>query len=707
MPRSYEDRKAADTGRLNAHSAKGRDIGPIPDIANIDRREACRSSIRLFCETYNPEGFYLGWADFHFGAIARIEEAVLYGALYALAQPRGSGKTTIVRTAALWAISYGLCRYLFSIGANASKAEDTLAAIKTMICYLPIYGEDFPEIAYPSRRLGGIAQRARGQLCQEAPTLIEWGEDRVILPTVPPPANWPPRWPLRGDGMVPTSNSVISASGLTGDGIRGSLITLPTGESIRPDLVLLDDPQTPESARSPSQNATREQLVSAGVLGMAGPGKTISAVMPCTVIAPDDFIDRILDRHKHPLWRGERTKMLTSMPSDLAAWDRYFEVYRRCAQKEPPNYAEANAYYVEHQVELDAGGEVSWPDRKLPGDVSAIQHAMHFYCRDRRAFFSEYQNDPLPEVDPLPGELTAAEICARVNRHARGVAPARSTRLTLFVDVQQDLLWYAVCAWEDNFTGAVIEASAWPDQRRNYFALRDANPTIQHTTKIGSLEGSLWAALQALAKHVLDRDWLTDGGGRLRVERGLIDSGWGMSTDTVKRFCRSSAWASILLPSKGMGITASGCPVSDWPKKDGERRGLNWIMPAPKRGEARLVLYDANFWKSFTHARLGTPMGEPGAMTLWGEQPDDHRMLAEHLTAEYRVRTEGRGRKVDEWKEKPHRPDNHLLDCVAGCAVAAAMLGASPPGAEEVRPARKHVKYSELHAAKHGKKKAG
>jgi hypothetical protein len=58
---------------------------------------ACRKSLRLFCETYNPEAFYLGWSDDHLRAIDRIEEAATLGALFAFAMARGSGKTTICR----------------------------------------------------------------------------------------------------------------------------------------------------------------------------------------------------------------------------------------------------------------------------------------------------------------------------------------------------------------------------------------------------------------------------------------------------------------------------------------------------------------------------------------------------------------------------------------------------------------------------------
>jgi hypothetical protein len=61
-----------------------------------------------------------------------------------------------------------------------------------------------------------------------------------------------------------------------------------------------------------------------------------------------------------------------------------------------------------------------------------------------------------------------------------------------------------------------------------------------------------------------------------------------------------------------MGIGAATNPMADWPHRPGERRGDNWIVPAPKRGEGRLVLYDANAWKSFLFSRLAQPAGERG-----------------------------------------------------------------------------------------------
>jgi len=39
------------------------------------------------------------------------------------------------------------------------------------------------------------------------------------------------------------------------------------------------------------------------------------------------------------------------------------------------------------------------------------------------------------------------------------------------------------------------------------------------------------------------------------------------------------------------------------------------------------------------------------------------------------VTTKGRGREVDEWKERLSRPDNPWLDCLVGAAVAASIEG--------------------------------
>jgi hypothetical protein len=40
-----------------------------------------------------------------------------------------------------------------------------------------------------------------------------------------------------------------------------------------------------------------------------------------------------------------------------------------------------------------------------------------------------------------------------------------------------------VCAWEEDFTGYVVDYGSYPEQGRRYFSLADANPTLQSVSR--------------------------------------------------------------------------------------------------------------------------------------------------------------------------------------------------------------------------------
>ncbi len=61
------------------------------------------------------------------------------------------------------------------------------------------------------------------------------------------------------------------------------------------------------------------------------------------------------------------------------------------------------------------------------------------------------------------------------------------------------------------------------------------------------------------------------------------------------------------------------------------------------------------------------------------------------------MKTEGRGRAVDEWKLRPEATENHWLDCLVGCAVAASIQGAILPGTDVKLPSKRtRLKLSDL-----------
>ena len=667
--RSYEDRRNAERDRQAEQSLAGRDIGQLPEVVNPNRKAACERNFQLFCESYFPETYSLAWSPDHLKVIEKIETAVLRGGLFALALPRGSGKTTITESAALWSMLYGHREFVVLIGATESAALELLDSLKTELEVNERLAEDFPEVCYPVAQLEGIANRCAGQLYKGERTRITWTSNEIVLPTI--------------EGSK-ASGIIVRVAGITGR-IRGMKFKRSDGRNVRPSLVVIDDPQTSESAGSLEQTRKRVRVLAGDILGLAGPGQKISGIMPCTIIRPGDMADIILNRNTHPDWNGEKTRMVYRFPTNMKLWEEYAEI-RAEALRTEGNFQKATEFYLANREAMDAGAEVSWEARFNHDEVSALQHAMNLKFQDEAAFMSEYQNDPLPDDTADDSLLSVDEICAKINGLARRRVPLKCDRLTMFVDVQKALLFYVVIAWAEDFTGAVIDYGSWPDQHRHEYSLADANPSIQTLFPKAGFEGALYAALSALTDECLGREWEREDGAVLKIERALVDANWGQSTDVVYQFCRQSSHAGVILPSHGRYVGASSKPMTEYRKQQGDRLGFNWMIPnvAGKRA-IRHVIYDTNYWKSFIHARLAVPAGDKGSLTLYGRIPGAHQLFAEHLTAEYRVKTQGRGRTVDEWKLKPQSHDNHFLDCVAGCAVCGSMLGASLP---ETLPAK-------------------
>jgi hypothetical protein len=658
--RSYEQRKEAELERQLQQSLSARDIGELPEVVNPARKEVCKYDFKLFCEYYFQNTFQLEWSNDHLRIISKIENSVLNGGLFALALPRGSGKTSLCEISAIWCMVYGHIEFVALIGATESAAQEMLSSVKTEIETNEILAEDFPEVCYPIEKLGGISNRCAGQLYKGVRTRITWTSDELVLPTI--------------EGSA-ASGVVVRVAGLTGR-VRGMKFKRPDGKTVRPKLVIVDDPQTNESANSIEQCRKRVRVLAGDILGLAGPGQKISGLMPCTVIRPGDMADQILDRSTHPEWNGERTKLIYAFPENIPLWEEYAEIRANCLREHGDIHL-ATEFYKENQAEMDKGAVPAWPARYNKDEISAIQNAMNLKIQDEVAFMAEYQNEPLADKSDEDILMSVDEICQQLNGLKKTIVPLECTKVTMFVDVQKTLLYYCVCAWSDEFTGAVIDYGAWPDQKRTRFTLHDASPTIQDVIK-GGFEGQLYKAFESLINEKMQTAYLREDGAEMHIERAMIDANWGLSTDTVYQFCRQSEYSGIVLPAHGRYIGASSRSMTEYKKKKGERLGFNWFMPAVAGKRAiRHVVFDTNFWKSFIHTRLGVLKGDKGSLTLWGRSPLAHQCFAEHLTAEYRVKTVGLGREVDEWKLRPDKSDNHWLDCLAGCAVGASMQGST------------------------------
>ena len=649
--------------RTAAQSASGRDISPLPRVRSGRRKTSCKTSFRKFCDTYFKEVFNIPWSDDHLKVIDKIERAVLAGGLFALAMPRGSGKTTLCEISALWAILYGPRKFICMIGASEDAAAQMVDSIKAEIEVNELLAADFPEVCYPIEKLDGIVNRTSGQLYKGKRTHITWTAKEIVLPSIP---------------KSTASGAIVKCAGITGR-IRGMKFKRPDGKSVRPDFVICDDPQTDESARSPSQCVTRETILATAILGLAGPGQKMSGIMPCTIIRDNDMAMRMLDREKHPEWQGELTKMVYKWPDATNLWDEYAE--RRAEElRSDGDGSQATAFYADNREEMDKGAIVSWYDRFNEDELSAIQHAYNLRIRDESAFFSEYQNAPV--VDSEQSDiLTTDEIAEKVNGLKRGEVPGDVDKLTCFIDIQQKVLFYTVVGFAPNFSGYVIDYGIYPDQKLRYFTLREVRTTLQQKKRGAGLEGAIFHGLETLTDKLHDTIYTRDDGAELLLDLTLIDANWGLTTDLVHQFCRNTKHRGKIMPAHGRYVGAASRPFNEYSRKKGERIGYNWRIPTVKgKRVVRHLLFDSNFWKSFLHARFAQPFGDAGSLTLFKAKPSVHQMIADQCCAEYRIRTAGRGRTVDEWRLPPNKPDNHFLDCLAGSCVAASVLGVKLSG---------------------------
>lgn len=649
-----------------------RNIGEIPPCENSQRRAACERNLQKFIETYAAvDGDLWPFSEHHRRVIRRIERAIFEGGRFVEAVFRGFGKTLITELSAIWAVACGHREYLVCLAATRPLAEEILGSIKSF-CESDPFAADFPEISIPVAALENITQRAHGQLYAGTPTGIVWAGDEIVFPNIP--------------GSL-AAGSKISARGYLSK-IRGMNYRHFDGRKIRPDHVFIDDPQDDESAVNPARVKKSLSILRKSVLKLAGHNRRISVIIPCTVIAKDDLADQLLDHKKNPAWQGERIPLVTkwSRAHDSFWLTEYAEMRADYDPDDEDGQAKAhkraNTLYRKHRKKADRDCVVAWKhcyDHTL--EISAIQHAYNALIDDgEEAFASEYQQQPLASSDEV-GQLTTRDVEAKLNRRLRGEVPSECDVLTMFIDVQQTCLYYVVVAWEPGFSGWVIDYGVFPDQQKRYVLLRDVTRTLNRTYPGAGREGCWRLGLESLTKEYLAREWKRGDGATLTIDRCLIDANDGNAASTIYAFCRESIHRSVVMPSRGQGVTASSLPFRDYRRKRGDKLSdMNWRVPSPPRGQGvRVIVADTNYWKSFIRARWQMALGDKGSLSLFGDKISLHGLFIDHQVGEFSVRTEGRGRYVDEWKARPNH-ENHFWDCLVGCGVAASFEGVTVAG---------------------------
>lgn len=709
-------------------AAKSRDdykaiaeIGDIPDVVHPERRERCRLDLHAFLVEYFPESTGLApFSDDHKRVIGRLEQSALKGGRFFNLVYRGFAKTTISVNTAIWALLYGHRKFVLLVAATRSDAADLLDAIKAELETNEELAADFPEVCHAIEMLEGKPQRCASQTHNGELTRIEWKKDKVVFPTI-----------LDSEGnATPSSGSTIVCRGITG-AIRGRG-KRTGGKQIRPDWVIVDDPQTDASAASPGQVTKRLGVLSKTILKLAGHNSTIAVIVNGTIIEPDDFMDRLRDPAQYQGWQGETVKMVKRWAdAHETLWlGDYARIRRGFDPSDPADKEraerEANLFYLANRVAMDAGCQISW-DHCYDHDAehSAIQHAYNFLIDDGEDVFSaECQSEPVKK-NQAGEQLQLADIIHKLSGYAREEVPPEAVKLTAFVDVQDESLWWIVIAWTAHFTGYILDYGVWPEQQRFEGSskkrlkkkLSDAYPEQRDPAV------RIRAGLKDLAEKLLNRPWKDSTTREHRVSLLFVDQQDGQFSEQIRDWARHSPWSSIIRPYQGTSVGPGDEPMPLRPKKDDEvNRGLNWIEKKDKKVTGGTITQvDKNWWSTFcaNRWRAGSPrpkddpslrLAEPGALYLWGTDPHQHNTIASHQLAEYgdTLKHEKSGRSVEVWKAKPGKPDNELWDGVVGCAVAADYVGgvSLKDSGLKSAPTRKRKRYTaeelEQLRAKHG-----
>lgn len=669
--------KSRDVGRNKYHReyqaaqrSKGREQPPPPEVTNKRLRKSCDKSLYKFGMTCFPHVFYLKPSPDHKKLADEIQSAIENGTKRAIAVQRGFGKTSWCDIAVQWCGYTGRTPMAMLISGNQDEADGLRDGIVTaMETNDSLYGL-YPEITHFFRCTAMHGPQLKATF-RGVPLRISRRPD-IVFPCVP----------------YTGAETCIRVRGIDSKGVRGAHHVRADGQRSRPSIVLLDDPQDDDLARSSAEVTKRATKIQKTIHGLGGPGKSLTVLMPCTPIEKGDLAETFLNTDLTPEYQGIRWPALDSWPDCFDAtennlWTRYFELLAEDQADGLDKHPNATKFYRTNRKKMSAGAAVRWKARVEGHCIDALQSLMNRYSESRPAFMSEMMMAP-EDTDGESLYLSDEELAGRFNGLKRRQLPDSVDTLTVAVDVQKRLLYWKTIGWcSTDGKGFIADYGTFPKQPRPQFTHLDAPNTMEKYTRQRVSSGLSWEeSLQFCLRELLRelREPLTPGGLRPGVIVG--DSRWEKSRTPLLQVAEEEEFSDIFQPVGGLYVGGGDTPISGRNMPRGSRRpstDVEWYMKKYLNQPA-VVLWDANHYRSKFLGGMATPPGQPGSITFFGRLPN--RILAEHFGAKQVTKKEGGRREFEEWKPKPGRTQDHWLDCGVMCRVALELLGFRATGVQ-------------------------
>lgn len=601
------------------------------------RRKRLEKNPEAWLRWYFPNTFTLPFSDGHREIIHGILRTDARGMDIVVAAPRGEGKTNILRYMSIYLIVTGLARFVAMGGWQCRSAAEAFSAWKIAVTSERLVA-DYPEYFAPfavsthANRLSRLCWQGEGRPTGAA---IKAQLAQIVFP----------------DGR-----GAIAAGSLQGD-IKGLNITTADGAVLRPDKVMLDDPQDVKRAADPKFVAATVKQIDTQWRCLAGPDKRLSMMVACTIYAPDD-VGETLGKRRNTVF--VRVPRVVSWPEDFdktdsktrQLWDRWFDLY-----DDDKTMDAAVAFYRRNKKEMCRGFAVSWKYRvdESKGDPDAFYSAMvDYYTKGRDAFFSEYQNQPVTH-ETRYYNLRPKDVLAHVADLQENEVPEDTVFTVLTTDINYSYgLTYEAAAFTRAGTCHVFAEGVW---------CQSPLPVSAKNTNQEQRQRLVRRALDLMAAWIDVQPW--------KLDAWYIDAG-GEQFDTVTDFCRVAkkngklARAMIGRAGKTYDPATKTCV--------GRVRGR--VYPCFTRERGKWYCFDADYHKEMGQASWITPMGEPGSATIYKASHRDYadQMCREVLEAKGVIMGRaGNTVVVYKWNTLPGKHDK--LDTHAMAYAAAAYEG--------------------------------
>jgi len=303
-----------------------------------ERKEKQKSDFHYFRETYFPHYYSLEGKsklqdhleDCYYKIIDKYKP---YGLRFAIAAPRGFGKSTDVSIVfPIWCIVNGFKNFITIFSDAIELAETLVESIKAELEENERLKADFPEAT-------GVG-------------LV---------------------WKI---GNIVTKNNIKIRAYGSGKRVRGVKHGV-----FRPDLSIIDDLENDTNVRSRTQRDKLEEWLDEAIENLGSVDDSMDILYIGTILHRDSVLARKL---KLAFWHPVTFRALISYPENMPMWEEYTSILKYEGDEEAHNF------YLENKELMDTGAILLW-------DAVNLESLMRKRAKNPRAFQKEQQNKPNSE----------------------------------------------------------------------------------------------------------------------------------------------------------------------------------------------------------------------------------------------------------------------------------------------------------------------